>query len=205
MRKFAVLTLALPAMLALAACESSVAPAGTLSDEDLQDLAAALESVAQGAMTTSGPSFSESAEEGTGPRPIATTFTMTVGCPVSGTLSIAAESKGEVDRATHSMTLATTATVTHDECAVRNRRGVTITVNGNPNVVMTSNIKVVDGRPSGIQTSTQKGAFTWSTTEGASGTCEIDVTSSFDPDTRTRTVSGTNCGRTINFTRTRTD
>ena len=38
---------------------------------------------------------------------------------------------------------------------------------------------------------------------GGSGTCDVDLSSSFDPATHTVTVTGTFCGRTVNVTRTR--
>lgn len=203
MRTPALLALAFPAMLALSACESSVSPVNGLSEADLQDLAMELDVAARGALTTGGPSFAEASAEVSGAQPINSSFTASVGCPVGGTLSIAATSTGEYDQAARKLTLATTATVTHEDCAVRNRRDVTITVDGNPNLVMTSALTIVNGVPSGLQTSTQQGSFTYTTSEGATGSCEIDVTSSWDPATRTHTVTGTNCGRTINYTRTR--
>nr|MDQ3388209.1 hypothetical protein [Gemmatimonadota bacterium] len=81
--------------------------------------------------------------------------------------------------------------------------GVTITTNGNPNVALKANHKMVNGALSGLQTQTQKGGFTFSTSDGRSGSCTIDITSTFDPATRTHTLKGTTCGRTVDRTRTR--
>jgi len=61
---------------------------------------------------------------------------------------------------------------------------------------------IVAGVLSGLQTQTHKGSFTWART-GGSGTCDVDLASSYDPATHTVTVTGTFCGHTVNVTRTR--
>jgi hypothetical protein len=75
-------------------------------------------------------------------------------------------------------------------------------VDGNPNIAYTGNLNIVNGAFVGLQTQTHKGGFMWARTTG-SGTCEVDLTSSFDPATRTVTVSGHFCGHVVNVTRTR--
>jgi len=77
-----------------------------------------------------------------------------------------------------------------------------LTLNGNPNIAYDGKLNIVNGALSGLQTQTHKGSFKWART-GGSGTCDVDLTSSFDPATHTVTVSGTFCGHTVNVTRTR--
>jgi hypothetical protein len=54
----------------------------------------------------------------------------------------------------------------------------------------------------GLQTTTQRGAFTYSASTGRSGSCTVDITSTFDPEAKTYTRTGTLCGRTVDVTRT---
>ena len=77
-----------------------------------------------------------------------------------------------------------------------------LTLNGNPNVAYVGNLNIVNAVLSGLQTQTHKGSFKWART-GGSGTCDVDLASSFDPATHTVTVTGTFCGHIVNVTRTR--
>lgn len=74
--------------------------------------------------------------------------------------------------------------------------------NGNPDIAFDGKVNIVNGALSGPQTATHKGSFSWART-GGSGTCDVDLTSTYDPDTRTATVTGTFCGIDVNVTRTR--
>jgi hypothetical protein len=73
----------------------------------------------------------------------------------------------------------------------------------NPNTAFDSKLNIVNGVPVGLQTQTHKGSFTWARA-GASGTCSVDLTSSFDPATHTVTVTGSFCATAVDVTRTRT-
>ena len=108
---------------------------------------------------------------------------------------------GTGDRTTHNLTLEANATRTDTNCAFDTRDGV-LTLNGNPNIAYKGNLNIVNALLSGVQTQTHKGSFTWARV-GGSGTCDVDLTSSFDPATHTATVTGTFCGHTVNVTRTR--
>ena len=126
---------------------------------------------------------------------------MTKQCPQGGQVVIAGTVAGSGDRATHNLTIETNATRTDTNCAFETRDGV-LTLNGNPNIAYKGNLNIVAGVLSGLQTQTHKGSFTWART-GGSGTCDVDLTSSFDPATHTVTVTGSFCGHTVNVTRTR--
>ena len=105
------------------------------------------------------------------------------------------------DRATRSLNVETTGTRTDTDCAFRTKHGE-ITLNGNPNIAFTGSLNIVNGVLSGPQTATHKGSFTWART-GGSGTCDVDLTSTYDPGTHTATVTGTFCGVDVNVTRNR--
>ena len=105
------------------------------------------------------------------------------------------------DPSTHSLTIDADATRTDAACAFQTRDGV-LTVNGNPNLTYEGHLNIVNGVLVGPQTQTHKGSFTWART-GGSGSCDVDLTSSFDPATHTGTVTGHFCGHIVNVTQTR--
>jgi len=198
-------------VLAVAACDQSTGLSGGISQADANQLAADMDAVST--LGTSdfglGASFSVSVAPGSGSAATATSapiainnqFTVTKQCPQGGQVVIAGSVVGSGDRTTHDLSLETNATRTDTNCAFQTRDGV-LTLNGNPNIAYKANLNIVNGLLSGVQTQTHKGSFTWARV-GGSGTCDVDLTSSFDPATHTATVTGTFCGHTVNVTRTR--
>lgn len=133
----------------------------------------------------------------------ASTFERTRTCPAGGSVIVTGSVERAIDRATQSGTLAVNSKRVENACAFQQRDGIIVTVTGQPNTSMTARQSFDKGVP-GVLTQTQKGAFSWTRSNGKSGTCTLDLTSAFDPATRTATVSGTFCGRSVNETRTRT-
>jgi hypothetical protein len=131
------------------------------------------------------------------------TFERTHSCPAGGSVTVSGSVERTIDRATLTGTLAVNAKRVENACAVQQRNGVTVTITGQPHTVMTVTQSFNKGVP-GVRTQTQKGAFAWTRSNGRSGTCTIDLTSTFDPATRTATIKGTFCGRSVDDTRTRT-
>ncbi|HEY0529072.1 MAG TPA: hypothetical protein VGD02_09600 [Gemmatimonadaceae bacterium] len=197
-------------VVAIAACSDSTGLAGGLSQADANQLAADMDAVASlGTLEFGlGPTFSVGVS-GSGaqtsiasaPVPINNQFTATKQCPQGGSVALAGGVVGTGDRTTHSLTLDANATRTDANCAFNTRDGV-LTVNGNPNLSYTGHLNIVNGVLSGLQTQKHKGSFTWSRT-GGSGTCDVDITSSYDPAAKTATVSGSFCGHIVNVTRTK--
>jgi hypothetical protein len=198
------------AALALAACGESATgtqqPADALSAAEVQSLAAQLG--AQDAAVLGGfgaPAFSLSAEESAPSAVTSTTeFTRTRGCPLGGSVTLQGTRVHTGDRATRTASHQFTATRTENACAFAAQGGATMTITGNPNTQITASHAVTDGVP-GVGTGTKKGSFTWTRSGGASGTCAVDLAHTFDPATRTHTLKGTFCNRTIDLTRTWTD
>ena len=197
-------------ILALAACDQSTGPSNGISQADANQLAADMDAVST--LGTSdfglGPSFSigvdgsgSSASANAVPLPINNTFTVTRQCPKGGQVAIGGTTTGTFDQAARSLTLEVNATRTDTNCAFDTRNG-TLTLNGNPNIAYEGNLNIVNGALSGLQTQTHKGSFTWARV-GGSGTCDVDLTSAFDPATHTVTVTGSFCGHAVNVTRTR--
>lgn len=129
-------------------------------------------------------------------------FTRTRACPAGGQVTVSGTVKREGDRATRTLTTEIDATKTQSACTIGKRDGVVVTVSGDPNIAIKASRKIVNGAPSGPQTTTHKGAFTYQTSTGKSGSCTVDLTSTFDPEAKTHTRKGTLCGRTVDVTRT---
>ena len=197
-------------LLAIAACDQSTGPSTTISQAAVNKLAADMD-----AASTLGPAdvglgttFAISAPDGgsaatlaAAATPINNSFTVTKQCPKGGQVVIAGTITGTGDPVTRSLSLNASATRTDTNCAFDTDDGV-LTLNGNPNIVYAGKLNIVNGALSGPQTQTHKGSFKWART-GGSGTCDVDLSSSYDPATHTATVTGTFCGKIVNVTRTR--
>jgi hypothetical protein len=200
-------------LLAVAACssDSTGVSANIITQADANQLAGDMDNVSTLGTTDLGlgasfnvtvdGSGASAAQATSAPVPINTQFTVTRQCPKGGQVAIAGTITGTGDRVAHNLSVEAIATRTDTNCAFDTRDGV-LTLNGNPNIAYDGKLNIVAGVLSGLQTQTHKGSFTWART-GGSGTCDVDLTSSFDPATHTVTVTGTFCGHTVNVTRTR--
>jgi len=193
----------LAAVLALAACDKGITTPGSsdLSPSDVQALAGETGDQ-DGAFMDGfgGPSFNKVVAGPQLATTVTTTFTRTRTCPQGGSVKLEGTITTTGDRATQSGSTSFNATRTETAC-VFGRNGHTITVNGNPNTQLTSNQTWTNGTP-GVRTATKKGSFTWSRSDGKSGTCNVDVTATWTPSTHTLHVVGTLCNQTIDVTRT---
>jgi hypothetical protein len=196
-------------VLAIAACDQSTGPSNALSQGAAMDLATALD--ASSTLGTAdvglGPSFSVNVGENGAsasaavPTTFGNSFTVTKQCPKGGQVGLVGTIAGTGDSETHSLTLDVDATRTDAACAFQTRDGV-LTLSGNPNITYEGHLNIVNGLLVGQQTQTHQGSFTWAR-PGGSGSCDVDLTSSFDPATHTATVTGHFCGHIVNVTQTR--
>lgn len=125
-------------------------------------------------------------------------FTSTRSCMVGGTFSVS----GEVERVSHGdgvVEFFLEGEKTRDACA-HQRRDVVITVWGTSS--FEAYRKSVNRQPTGPQTYHEAGHFRWERSDGPEGECDFDLTSVRNPDSHTRSLSGTICGRTIERTLT---
>lgn len=191
----------------LLACGTSTAPDAGITQADVNQLANDVDALSVTTLGDAGaspfaPSFSVSASDLT-PRAAVTavsrSFTKTHACPAGGSVTVVGSTTGTSDPVAHNLSVTTTATMTDVACAFNSRNGLLI-LTGNPNVTITNTINVVAGKPVGPQTQTHVGSVTW--TRGTkSGTCNVNVTSVFDPTAGTFTVTGTLCSRTLHVSR----
>ncbi|MFL5487946.1 MAG: hypothetical protein ACJ8AJ_05610 [Gemmatimonadaceae bacterium] len=200
-------------LIGIAACDSSTGPSGSrLSQSEAAQLAADMDDASANAFGNFllGPSFSVSTAPGsssevTAPTPINREFSFKSNCPKGGDVTIAGTTTGTADRSSGNLALETNATRTDAGCAFAARDGSVITLTGNPNIKYHSSFNLVAWRPSGLQTQTHEGSFNWTRGTGGSGTCDVHLTSIYDPSKHSVTVSGTFCGQNIDVTRTRGD
>jgi hypothetical protein len=195
-------------LLSVAACSSTTDLSTSLSPTAAAKLAASMDASSSlgaadfGLAATVAIRAAGSAPvAATAPIAINNTFSVTKQCPQGGNVVIAGTIVGTGDQATRSLTVDANATRTDTGCAFQTDDGV-LTLNGNPNIVYKGHLNIVNGMLSGLQTQSHKGSFKWAR-PGGSGTCDVDLSSSYDPATRTATVTGTFCGKTINVTQTR--
>ena len=195
---------ALAALMALAACGDNPTGAtqqdASLSASETQALAADFGDQ-DGSFLDGfgGPAFDLVAA---GPRyatTVTTNFTRTRTCPQGGDVKLEGTMTVTADPATKTGSQQVTATRTENACAF-NHNGVTITVTGNPNTTFTASQSWTNGTP-GVRTATKKGSFNWSRSNGKSGTCNIDVTATWTPATKTLTVKGQLCNQMVDITR----
>jgi hypothetical protein len=196
-------------VLAAAACSDSTGVKGGLSAAEAAQLAADLDATSSmgaadfglGAVFSVNVDGNRASASTSVPFPISNEFSVTKQCPRGGQVVIGGTLTGTGDQTAHSLTLDANATRTDTNCAFDTRDGV-LTLSGNPNLTYTGHLSIVNAQLSGVQSHTHKGSFTWSRT-GGSGTCDVDITSSYDPVTKTATVTGAFCGHIINVTKTR--
>lgn len=193
---------------AAAACDNSTAPSNVLSQADVNQLAADMDAVATlGASDVGmGSTFSLRAADGsaavaTSPVGISNQLMVTRQCPLGGQVVIDGTATGSADAVLRNLSLEVVATRTDTNCAFNTRDGK-LTLSGNPNIAYDGKLNIVNAALSGLQTQTHKGSFTWARA-GGSGTCDVDITSSFDPATNIASITGTFCGIAVNVTRSR--
>lgn len=152
-----------------------------------------------------------------------TTVDRTRPCPQGGTTRTVSTVTSVVDTVARTGRVTTSSTDTPAACAftVDSLNAVLRTI-ANPGVVVT-----ITGAPSlqsqstssyswaaagdsarrgrltrGNTTGTQTGSFTYTASDGRSGTCAVSLSTVFNPTERTQTVTGTFCGQAVNVTTT---
>ncbi len=179
------------------ACSDLSGPNHTLTDAEAAFLAeqmagASLDGVSQSMAGSPGMAGAPAAAPAAGPITWERTFTMTRPCPAGGTVTTSGSNKGTIDSDTHSGTIEVSHILAMADCA-HTRDSVTITVNTDPDITMTGTVNIEAGhRASG--SFTKQGTFLWSTSDGRSGSCEVNLTITWNGD-GSHTMTGTVCGR----------
>lgn len=198
--------LPLIAIVAVAACDDPTATGDGLSEAEVTELSEVMIQSsfdATGEIAADASVTSEELQLSSVPITSTFEFTLTRSCELGGQVVIDGVRSREWDRETWTGFSDLSVTKTHEDCVRLLRNSdVTITLNGAPNVAVEAHHEWTGGQRHGLQSMTMLGAVDWSTSDDRSGTCQIDIEASFDPDTHTRTVSGTFCERTFERTTT---
>ena len=152
-----------------------------------------------------------------------TTVDRTRPCPQGGTTRSVTTVTSVVDTVARTGKVTTSSTDTPAACAftvdslnatIRTiaNPGTVITITGAPSLVSQSassyswaaaSDSARGGRLTrGATTGTQTGSFTYTTSDGRSGTCAVNLATTFDPTARTHRVAGTFCGQAVDVTTT---
>jgi len=178
--------------------------AATLGDQSLTTMEAAesdASSLVIGEAAT-GLSASASVTAGAAVRRSELTFERRRDCAAGGEVRVDGEIARVFDTETRERRVELQSRKVHDDCAVVTPRRVVV-LNGSPDLELQGERLRVEGQLSGLQTATLEGAVDWRVRGGdASVTCQVDLEITFDPETVTRTVTGTVCNSTVERSRT---
>jgi hypothetical protein len=193
------------AALGLAACSDSTAPRGSLSNDEVNELARQMGVSLAGAFAPSAiaaskrPANGISASQSAVPEDFSFEIRVTVPCPVEGTTRLTAEMTGQVDDATESLDATIHGTNAPNNCGF-DVHGKTIWVTGS--LTTDATVHVVNGLPQGEQSASLKGSFTWRTSDNRNGSCEVDysaVANYTSATTGRARVTGRFCDASISF------
>ena len=185
----------------LAACGGdSTGPKGTLSSDESTQLAMQMMSTVQGSAATSAGAQMSRHVDGLNlsAAPVSLNLDTTVPCPLGGQTHLTLSVSGTVDQQAQTATLDLTGTNAPQDCGYH-VKDVTVHVTGNPSLTQSAHVSVDHGQPVGLQTFSAGGGFSWSTSDGRSGSCTIEYTASANYTTNVVTVHGSVCGTTIDY------
>lgn len=199
MRKNALITAAALAVL-VTACDTTTTPDSALTPTELAELSNAMiqEGLAESADTSLTSSLASTTADGLALDVVtrSTEISRTFDCPLGGEIAMVGSMERTRDTETRAGTMDMTATRTFTDCA-RPLRDSTVTITLNGEVTFTAHREWQAGQWHGAQEITLLGAIDWATSDGRAGTCEIDIEAGFDPETRTRNVTGSVCDEDI--------
>lgn len=187
--------------MALAACGDGTGPGnggGQLTQSEALQLQQAIFNL--GADVGEAPGFraNRSATTGQASGTFTFEFNETAPCDPSGDVDMDGIVSISFDDETETSGMSGDIAVRHNDCAYRLDNGDVIRLTGAPDIDVTMDAV---GGAEGLETMTigQHGAFDWAR-DGASGSCEVDVSAEFDMLTGVLQVDGTFCGFDVSGT-----
>lgn len=130
--------------------------------------------------------------------PFSHSVSMTVPCPKGGSTKLTGSATGDYDATSQKIVMDVTATQEPQGCAVLVKQ-VTFTTNGAPNLSSSAHMEIAGSTPTGSFTSSTKGGFSWTSSDGRSGNCAVDYTSTADFAAKTVKVTGSFCGTALDY------
>lgn len=184
-------------LLAAAACSDSTGPNGSLTPEELNELALQMGVGLSSDLTGSAAVTSNGARLNAIPAPISASIDFTVPCPRGGTTRFTGSIDGTFDEAAESAVIDVSATQRPDDCGY-NVHGKPIRTTGT--LTANAHVEIENGLPVGIHTASLVGEFSWRTSDGRRGNCSVNYSATANYTTNVSTVNGNFCGATMHFT-----
>jgi hypothetical protein len=192
------LTFTVAALLSAAACSDSTAPKGSLTSDEVSELAVQMGKHFAGAFSGSAALASKGqAQSSTIPATIRVNVDLNVPCPRGGASHLTATVDAVVDEATESVTADVTGSQDPKDCGLE-VKGKTIWVTGT--LTSAAHATVVNGLPVGEQRASLEGSFSWRASDGRRGSCDVNYLAKANYTTNIATVNGSFCGQTIQIT-----
>jgi len=126
--------------------------------------------------------------------------TLTAQCDLGGNIVLSGSLSGSIDDVTFASDINFTVIFDPNACKVSDGTN-TFTVEGDPDITLVLNIVTTGTTPAFTASGTETGGFTYTSSDGRSGGCKIDVTYSIvgnDAGVETIEISGTVCGQDAN-------
>ena len=196
-RRFA----AIAALLILAGCSDD--PMGSTGDKltrsEAMVIAASVESSGSSAAAPQGSRAAVENEVNSPPTTINLQQDVSIPCPSSGRIAAKLDLSLVLDAEARSVELDAEGSLAHNNCGFPHE-GVILTVNGDPDIDFAIHSAISGAQLSGTATSSAKGAFKWTASDGRSGRCIIDIETITNLVTKKRTTEGQVCDFTIDET-----
>jgi hypothetical protein len=185
----------------LAACDDSAGPSS--GDRLTRAEALLIAGEVTGSVNSTSAMPAGNTQDGVAAVPItfSQTHESTLPCPRGGTIALAWRVDGSVDAEAGSFELDIDGTHKPSACAYMHE-GVTLTITGNPDLDFGAHVGVSNHQPSQPFTANIDGAFSWTASDGRSGSCMIEYEEVTDFAARKRTVEGNVCGHSVKETLT---
>ena len=124
-------------------------------------------------------------------------ITLTAQCDLGGNIVLSGSLSGSIDDVTFASDINFTVIFDPNACIVSDGTN-TFTVEGDPDITLVLDIVTAGTTEAFTASGTEKGGFTYTSSDGRSGGCKIDVTYSIvgnDAGVETIEISGTVCGQ----------
>lgn len=201
-RHSALLGLAMLTPALLAGCDTTTGPGASLTADEAEAVAVAIDDVSAAAIDVEGGSALRLSLSPSGPSLDVFTrtddFAVSRDCALGGTVAVSGDRTVTIDTDAGTISAQLSATSSHDGCGIRTRQGKEIDIDGDVTLVADRELSRAGARG----THTHTGTLTYVTADGKEGTCEIDLTTELTAGdgAATRTVVGTVCGRVVDAT-----
>ncbi|HKO15720.1 MAG TPA: hypothetical protein VJU87_05745 [Gemmatimonadaceae bacterium] len=189
-------------LVAVAACQDTTSPRGTLSADESAALAVQLGAPLTAAATASSGISADLIPSGASAASSAWSIDVTnpsLACPRGGTTAVSVSGSGTADPTTHSLTANITGTQQPTSCGFL-AKGRLVYLTAAAPITTTVSLDIENGLPVGAQTVTVAGSFSYTVEGGAAQSCSVDYTATSDYTTDTSTVDGQFCNTTLHYT-----